>query len=154
MRHAGQKSIHPVSIVVAPCGDVSPGRNVIRSRQGGAGLSVKNSQEFRAVENAAIAAAGLALPRRLSHLLQIQRSPERDISTIESPCILVCAIDERTGYCFGCGRTRREIEAWVDMTPEMRRHVMTTLPARLETVERRPRRETRRARTARERGTP
>jgi predicted Fe-S protein YdhL (DUF1289 family) len=36
------------------------------------------------------------------------------------------------------------------MTPEARREVMGDLPARLATVERRPRRETRRARMARE----
>lgn len=57
----------------------------------------------------------------------------------------------KTGYCFGCGRTREEIAAWIDMTPEQRRMIMAGLPARLETVERRPRRETRRARMARER---
>jgi predicted Fe-S protein YdhL (DUF1289 family) len=38
------------------------------------------------------------------------------------------------------------------MTPQMRREVMAGLPARLETVERRPRRETKRARMARQRG--
>lgn len=74
------------------------------------------------------------------------------MTTIESPCILVCSIDWKTGYCFGCGRTREEISGWLDMTPEKRRNVMSVLPARLETVERRPRRETRRARMARERG--
>lgn len=37
------------------------------------------------------------------------------------------------------------------MSPETRRAVMAELPARLETVERRPRRETRRARLLRER---
>ena len=58
----------------------------------------------------------------------------------------------KTGYCFGCGRTREEIAAWIDLTPEQRRTIMAGLPARLETVERRPRRETRRARMARERG--
>jgi predicted Fe-S protein YdhL (DUF1289 family) len=57
----------------------------------------------------------------------------------------------KTGYCFGCGRTRDEIAAWIDMTPDQRRTIMAGLPARLETVERRPRRETRRARMARER---
>jgi predicted Fe-S protein YdhL (DUF1289 family) len=72
--------------------------------------------------------------------------------TIESPCILVCSIDMKTGYCFGCGRTRDEIAAWLSMTADERRAVMAVLPARLETVERRPRRETRRARMARERG--
>jgi predicted Fe-S protein YdhL (DUF1289 family) len=38
------------------------------------------------------------------------------------------------------------------MTPQTRREIMELLPARLETVERRPRRETRRTRMARERG--
>ncbi|MBS3647151.1 DUF1289 domain-containing protein [Pseudaminobacter sp. 19-2017] len=70
---------------------------------------------------------------------------------MESPCILVCSIDQKTGYCFGCGRTSVEIGAWLTMTPEQRRDVMADLPGRLETVERRPRRETRRARMARER---
>jgi predicted Fe-S protein YdhL (DUF1289 family) len=73
------------------------------------------------------------------------------MTAIESPCILICSIDMKTGYCFGCGRTRDEIAAWIAMTPDERRAVMAELPARLETVERRPRRETRRARLARER---
>lgn len=70
---------------------------------------------------------------------------------MESPCILVCSIDDNTGYCFGCGRTRDEIGAWTLYTSEERRNIMELLPARLETVERKPRRETRRARMARER---
>jgi uncharacterized protein len=73
------------------------------------------------------------------------------MATIESPCILVCVMDEKTGYCFGCGRTRGEIGGWLSMTPAQRREVMAILPGRLETVERRPRRETRRAKMARER---
>ena len=71
--------------------------------------------------------------------------------SIESPCILVCSIDMKTGYCFGCGRTRDEIAGWMGYSPETRRAVMAELPARLETVERKPRRETRRQRMARER---
>lgn len=63
---------------------------------------------------------------------------------MESPCILVCAIDDKTGYCFGCGRTRGEIASWIEMNDAERRAVMATLPARLETVERKPRRMTRR----------
>ncbi len=74
------------------------------------------------------------------------------MTAIETPCILVCQIDDKTGYCYGCGRTRDEVWAWTKMTPEERREVMATLPARLETVERSPRRETRRTRMARERG--
>jgi predicted Fe-S protein YdhL (DUF1289 family) len=71
--------------------------------------------------------------------------------TIESPCILVCSIDMKSGYCFGCGRTRDEIAGWMNYSPENRRQLMAELPARLETVERKPRRETRRQRIARER---
>lgn len=73
------------------------------------------------------------------------------MTIIESPCILVCAIDIKTGFCFGCGRTREEIGAWLIMSPENRRSIMADLSARLETVERRPRRETRRSRMTRER---
>jgi predicted Fe-S protein YdhL (DUF1289 family) len=71
---------------------------------------------------------------------------------MESPCILVCSIDDATGYCFGCGRTREEIGAWTQYTTEQRRALMAALPERLAVIERRPRRETRRARMARERG--
>ena len=63
---------------------------------------------------------------------------------MESPCILVCSMDDKTGYCFGCGRTRDEIAGWIEMTDAERRSVMNLLPARLETVERKPRRVTRR----------
>jgi predicted Fe-S protein YdhL (DUF1289 family) len=73
----------------------------------------------------------------------LTESCENIMTAIESPCILVCSIDIKTGFCFGC--------AWIDMAPEVRRNVMAELPARLETVERRPRRETRRTRLARER---
>ncbi len=68
---------------------------------------------------------------------------------IESPCILVCSIDMVTGLCFGCGRTREEIGYWSMITPERRREIMAELPARLETVERKPRRVTRRQLMAR-----
>jgi predicted Fe-S protein YdhL (DUF1289 family) len=69
---------------------------------------------------------------------------------MESPCILVCSIDDKTGYCFGCGRTKAEIGAWTSYSDQERRQIMTLLPARMDTLERKPRRETRRARMARE----
>ena len=71
---------------------------------------------------------------------------------MESPCILVCSIDMNTGYCFGCGRTREEIGNWTLYSDTERREIMAGLAARLETVARKPRRETRRTRMARERG--
>lgn len=70
---------------------------------------------------------------------------------MESPCILICSIDDKTGFCFGCGRTRDEIGRWTLYTGEERRTIMASLTARLETVERKPRRETRRTRMQRER---
>lgn len=75
--------------------------------------------------------------------------------TIQSPCILICSIDLNTGYCFGCGRTRDEIAGWTGYSDETRSEVMAELPARMESVERKPRRQTRRQQIARERqGTP
>lgn len=68
-----------------------------------------------------------------------------------TPCILVCSIDTNTGYCFGCGRTSAEIGAWMTYSDDERRQIMETLPERLTKVERKPRRETRRQRMARER---
>ncbi|HHZ07397.1 MAG TPA: DUF1289 domain-containing protein [Rhizobiales bacterium] len=82
---------------------------------------------------------------------QAEANPGSEPLSIESPCILVCQIDPKTNFCFGCGRTRDEIAAWTAMSPERRRAIMAELPGRLETVERRPRRETRRARMLRER---
>lgn len=72
---------------------------------------------------------------------------------MESPCILICSMDDKTGYCFGCGRTRDEIGSWIGYSDAERRSIMAALPARLETVERKPRRETRRTRMSRERET-
>ena len=66
------------------------------------------------------------------------------MSTIESPCILVCTIDLASGWCVGCGRTRDEIGGWLAMTPQRRREVMALLPARLEKIERKPEQDVRR----------
>ncbi|CAD7045687.1 hypothetical protein REJC140_03994 [Pseudorhizobium endolithicum] len=71
-----------------------------------------------------------------------------------SPCILVCSIDDKTGYCFGCGRTRDEIAGWMKFSEGERLALMEILPARIDTVERKPRRETKRQRLARERALP
>ncbi len=72
------------------------------------------------------------------------------MSTIQSPCILVCSIDMKTGYCFGCGRTGNEITSWMTYSHDERQTIMDGLEARMETIEQKPRRETRRKRMARE----
>lgn len=66
--------------------------------------------------------------------------------SIESPCTLICSIDHKTGYCFGCGRTGAEITRWVKYKPEQRRHIMAQLPGRLDKIEKKPRRITKRKR--------
>lgn len=53
------------------------------------------------------------------------------MSTISTPCIKVCLIDDETGLCEGCGRTRAEIATWGRMSEDERRAVMAGLDARM-----------------------
>jgi predicted Fe-S protein YdhL (DUF1289 family) len=48
----------------------------------------------------------------------------------DSPCIDVCAIDDATGWCIGCGRTMHEIATWTSLGDAARRLVLDDLPAR------------------------
>ena len=80
-------------------------------------------------------------------------SPSPGSPPIASPCILVCSIEPGTGYCWGCGRTTREIGAWTLYDDAQREAVMQALPARLAALpERRERRRTRRRAAARDPG--
>lgn len=49
---------------------------------------------------------------------------------VESPCVKICVIHPATRLCTGCLRTIDEIGAWSRLSPEARRAVMDTLPAR------------------------
>lgn len=49
---------------------------------------------------------------------------------VESPCIDICVIDERTGLCEGCGRTLDEIAEWGSRTPAERRRIIAELGER------------------------
>lgn len=53
---------------------------------------------------------------------------------ISSPCIKVCAVDAKSGWCIGCGRTIKEITSWVKIGEDGRDAVMTELPERMETL--------------------
>jgi predicted Fe-S protein YdhL (DUF1289 family) len=55
---------------------------------------------------------------------------------LETPCINVCLLDEKSGLCVGCGRSGDEIARWVEMTPAERHAIMAILPERLERLER------------------
>jgi predicted Fe-S protein YdhL (DUF1289 family) len=47
-----------------------------------------------------------------------------------SPCISVCQLDDRTGWCIGCLRTIDEIRDWIIMTPDERHRVLALLAER------------------------
>ncbi|KAB2680719.1 MULTISPECIES: DUF1289 domain-containing protein [Brucella/Ochrobactrum group] len=57
-----------------------------------------------------------------------------DMTTIESPCILVCTIDTATGFCLGCARTLDEIARWSSMSAEERTAVLSLLADRHEII--------------------
>lgn len=51
---------------------------------------------------------------------------------VPSPCVNVCRMNLRTGWCEGCLRTIDEIAAWATLDDEAKRAVWALLPARRE----------------------
>ncbi|WP_375453927.1 DUF1289 domain-containing protein [uncultured Methylobacterium sp.] len=51
-----------------------------------------------------------------------------------SPCTKVCVIEEASGLCIGCGRSRDEIASWGALPEGRRRAIIAGLPARLRAV--------------------
>ena len=49
---------------------------------------------------------------------------------IETPCVKICTVDARQGFCLGCGRTIDEIARWAGMSSAERSHIMNELPER------------------------
>jgi predicted Fe-S protein YdhL (DUF1289 family) len=47
-----------------------------------------------------------------------------------SPCVGVCKIDDTTGFCLGCARTRGEVAAWPSLTEPEKDEVWSKLPER------------------------
>jgi len=47
-----------------------------------------------------------------------------------SPCIGICTLDQKTGYCLGCRRTIEEIGRWALLDDVQRQAVLDKLPAR------------------------
>lgn len=47
-----------------------------------------------------------------------------------SPCISVCQIDNKTGFCIGCLRTIDEIRDWVISTPDQRHAILAQIATR------------------------
>lgn len=49
---------------------------------------------------------------------------------VPSPCIDVCTLDPRSGWCAGCLRTLDEIAAWGALNDRQKREVWKRLPQR------------------------
>ena len=50
---------------------------------------------------------------------------------IPSPCIRVCAVSARSGFCIGCGRKLGEISGWQEFTNAEKQAIISELPERL-----------------------
>ena len=49
----------------------------------------------------------------------------------KSPCVAVCALDARAGFCTGCARTIAEIGEWGGATAERQCAILALLPKRM-----------------------
>jgi uncharacterized protein len=52
------------------------------------------------------------------------------MSPVTSPCINICRMDPRSGWCEGCLRTIDEITLWSRLDDDAKRMVWAQLPAR------------------------
>ena len=50
---------------------------------------------------------------------------------METPCVNICTIDQKSRLCCGCGRSIDEIARWSSMTSLERRRIMAELPGRV-----------------------
>jgi predicted Fe-S protein YdhL (DUF1289 family) len=51
-------------------------------------------------------------------------------TSVPSPCISVCQMEEATGLCLGCRRTVEEIRDWIILTPDEKRAVLARIAER------------------------
>ena len=57
-----------------------------------------------------------------------------ELFEIANPCIGVCQ-SNKTGYCFGCLRSRPERQLWMSMSTEERRKVLRLIIGRKQRIE-------------------
>ncbi|MDB5360321.1 MAG: hypothetical protein JWO51_1618 [Rhodospirillales bacterium] len=43
---------------------------------------------------------------------------------VPSPCVDICRMDRKTGWCVACLRTAAEIRGWAKMTDHRRRQIL------------------------------
>ena len=51
-------------------------------------------------------------------------------TSVPSPCLAICQMDENNAFCIGCGRNIDEIRDWPILTPDEKRGVLEALAAR------------------------
>ena len=61
-------------------------------------------------------------------------TPPAPASTVASPCISICRIDDATGLCTGCLRTLDEIAVWSVLDDDDRRAVLKAIGERRATA--------------------
>jgi predicted Fe-S protein YdhL (DUF1289 family) len=49
---------------------------------------------------------------------------------IESPCVEICEIDTKSGFCMGCKRTGFEIFNWINLNDEEKKQILLKLKNR------------------------
>ena len=57
------------------------------------------------------------------------------VQPLRTPCVRVCAVNPKTGWCEGCFRTLKEIANWGRFSTAERDAIMASLPARQAAVE-------------------
>ncbi|MDP3273217.1 DUF1289 domain-containing protein [Limnobacter sp.] len=61
-----------------------------------------------------------------------------EVENIPSPCISVCRMSTRTGWCEGCFRTRDEIAGWSQAGDGGKRQVWDLIEQRIATLQAQP----------------
>lgn len=56
--------------------------------------------------------------------------PPRFDTSVPSPCVEICQIDQASGLCIGCRRTLREIGEWPTLSAEDKRALLAELERR------------------------
>ena len=63
-------------------------------------------------------------------LVEIIHTPAKAPALVETPCIGVCTIEPKSGHCYGCKRTLREVAGWGRYSTEERQRIMAELARR------------------------
>jgi len=69
-------------------------------------------------------------PKRAGRRRRRREVRRRFDTTVPSPCIAVCSIDDETGNCQGCYRTIDEIRDWPILTAEEKLGVLAKTETR------------------------